>query len=160
MPKAMANAAPNRPASPFAKPTRTGLNDGGWFWGAISVLMTKKPHSPIYNARPISSRTTLSTSSMTVSNVSNELFRSRAEFHSRAVQGAALWHLLDTGTAQALPGLFTKTCSKAESRRPDSNRGPLHYELWAAVTTCHWESLQVTPRAERAGLEVTQGDLR
>jgi hypothetical protein len=26
------------------------------------------------------------------------------------------------------------------SRRPDSNRGPLHYEFWAAVTTSHQES--------------------
>jgi hypothetical protein len=34
------------------------------------------------------------------------------------------------------------------SRRPDSNRGPLHYELWAAVTTSHRQSPQVTPGAE------------
>jgi hypothetical protein len=44
------------------------------------------------------------------------------------------------------------------SRRPDSNRGPLHYESWAAVTLSHRESPQVTRRAESHGLEMTRGD--
>jgi hypothetical protein len=48
-------------------------------------------------------------------------------------------------------------CRSFGSRRPDSNRGPLHYELWAAVTTCHQESPQVTRRPESGG---TGGDSR
>ena len=46
------------------------------------------------------------------------------------------------------------------SRGSDSNRGPLHYELWAAVTTSHQESPQVALRAEFVGLEMTHGDPR
>jgi hypothetical protein len=46
------------------------------------------------------------------------------------------------------------------SRRPDSNRGPLHYAFRAAVTTSHQESPQVTPRAKPGGLEMTHCDLR
>jgi hypothetical protein len=46
------------------------------------------------------------------------------------------------------------------SRRPDSNRGPLHYEIRAAVTTSHQESPQLTPRAKSAGLEMTHDDWR
>jgi hypothetical protein len=51
-------------------------------------------------------------------------------------------------------------CRYFVSRRSDSNRGPLHYEFRAAVTTSHQESPQVTPRAKSAGLEMTHDDWR
>jgi hypothetical protein len=46
------------------------------------------------------------------------------------------------------------------SRRPDSNRGSLHYEFWAAVILSHCQSPQVTRRTESAGVEMTDGDPR
>jgi hypothetical protein len=53
-----------------------------------------------------------------------------------------------------------KTPANTKSRRPDSNRGPLHYEFRAAVTTSHQESPQLTPRAKSAGLVMTHDDWR
>jgi hypothetical protein len=44
----------------------------------------------------------------------------------------------------------------SESRRPDSNRGPLHYELWATVCSSHRQSSQALRYAESSGLEVTR----
>jgi hypothetical protein len=55
---------------------------------------------------------------------------------------------------------ITETPANPTSRRPDSNRGPLHYEFRAAVTTSHEQSPQVTRCAEAARLAVTHGDLR
>ncbi len=51
-------------------------------------------------------------------------------------------------------------CRTFRSRRPGSNRGPLHYELCAAVTASHRESPLATRRDESAGLEMTHDDLR
>jgi hypothetical protein len=45
-----------------------------------------------------------------------------------------------------------------QSRRPDSNRGPLHYEVRAGVTTSHQGSPQVTRYPKLAGLEMTHDD--
>jgi hypothetical protein len=42
--------------------------------------------------------------------------------------------------------------TRGESRRPDSNRGPLHYELWAAVCSSHRQSPQAVRYAESARL--------
>jgi hypothetical protein len=60
--------------------------------------------------------------------------------------------------AQRLPDPTKLPANRLESRRPDSNRGPLHYELWAAVTTSHRESPQVTRHGESAGQEMTHDD--
>jgi hypothetical protein len=46
------------------------------------------------------------------------------------------------------------------SRRPDSNRGPLHYELWAPVASSHRQTPQALCCAESSGLKVTLGDPR
>ena len=61
-------------------------------------------------------------------------------------------------TGSKAPGPEEKLLQILKSRRPDSNRGLLHYELWAAVTTSHQKSPQVTRRDEYLGLEVTHGD--
>jgi hypothetical protein len=50
--------------------------------------------------------------------------------------------------------------NRPESRRPDSNRGPLHYEFRVAVTASHQESPQVTPHAGSPGLAMTHDDPR
>jgi hypothetical protein len=55
---------------------------------------------------------------------------------------------------------MTNIPANSQSRRPDSNRGPLHYEFPAAVTTSLRQSLQVTPRAGSPRQEVTHADSR